>query len=222
MECADSPSGSRRRAGPRAPAGARKSRPHAPPLSPGARTPPRSWDPRAAAPRRRCRISISSTLSDVFPAITLWMPQELLPIMPPSVQWVCVAGSGPNVRLKLSAAPRSRSSTSPGWIRARRASGSSATIRLYVLRRVADHRDVAALAAEARSAAPRQERHAKGVARRDGGDDVVDVARQDDADRDLAVVGGVAGVERAVPGVEVNLAANGRTQQLGKPLRGAG
>ena len=31
------------------------------------------------------------------------MPQELLPIMPPSVQRLCVDGSGPNVELMRSA-----------------------------------------------------------------------------------------------------------------------
>ena len=35
------------------------------------------------------------TFSSVFPAMTEWVPQELLPIMPPRVLWLWVAGSGP-------------------------------------------------------------------------------------------------------------------------------
>ena len=31
-------------------------------------------------------------------AITEWIPQELFPIIPPKVQWLCVAGSGPKMR----------------------------------------------------------------------------------------------------------------------------
>ena len=38
------------------------------------------------------------TLSTVLPPITECTPQELLPIMPPSVLWVCVEGSGAKVR----------------------------------------------------------------------------------------------------------------------------
>ena len=37
-------------------------------------------------------------LSTVLPAITEWTPHALLPIIPPSVQWLCVDGSGANVR----------------------------------------------------------------------------------------------------------------------------
>src|SRR6185437_1859055 len=66
-------------------------------------------------------------LSAVTPAMIEWVPHELLPIMPPSVQRLCVAGSGPKVSPYSSAASRSRSSTSPGCTRAKRRSGSSST-----------------------------------------------------------------------------------------------
>src|SRR5919198_1191528 len=75
-------------------------------------------------------MSSASTLSAVTPARIECTPQELLPIMPPSVQRECVAGSGPNVRSCSSAASRSRSSTSPGCTRAKRRSWSSSTIAL--------------------------------------------------------------------------------------------
>ena len=43
-------------------------------------------------------VSTSSrrTLSTVFPYAWAEAPQELLPIMPPSEQWLCVDGFGPN------------------------------------------------------------------------------------------------------------------------------
>ena len=47
--------------------------------------------------RRRAGSRSSSTLSTVLPASSECVPQELLPIMPPSVQRLCVDGSGPNV-----------------------------------------------------------------------------------------------------------------------------
>ena len=39
--------------------------------------------------------SSSSMLSTVLPDMIECTPQELLPIMPPKVQWLWVAGSGP-------------------------------------------------------------------------------------------------------------------------------
>jgi hypothetical protein len=67
--------------------------------------------------------------STVLPAITECGPQELLPIMPPSVQREWVAGSGANVRPCASAASRRASHTAPGSTRAVRATGSTASTR---------------------------------------------------------------------------------------------
>jgi hypothetical protein len=61
--------------------------------------------------------------------MTEWTPQELLPIIPPSVQWLWVAGSGPKVRPCRQACRRSVSSTQPGCTRARRLPGSSSSTR---------------------------------------------------------------------------------------------
>ena len=66
-------------------------------------------------------------LSTVVPAITECGPQELLPIMPPSVQRECVAGSGAKVSPCASAASRSASHTTPGSTRAIRSRGSTAS-----------------------------------------------------------------------------------------------
>ncbi len=74
--------------------------------------------------------SSESTLSDVLPQRTECEPHALLPIIPPSVQRLCVDGSGPNVRPCGAAAARSRSSTRPGWTTALRRAGSSSTSAL--------------------------------------------------------------------------------------------
>ena len=92
-------------------------------------------------------------LSAVTPAMIECVPHELLPIIPPSVQRLCVAGSGPKVSSCSSAASRSRSSTSPGCTRANRRSGSSSTIALHVLGEVEQHGLVDRLARQAGAAA---------------------------------------------------------------------
>jgi hypothetical protein len=71
----------------------------------------------------------ASTLSTVVPPITECGPHELLPIMPPSVLWLWVAGSGAKVRPWRAAAARSSSSTTPGSTRAMRRTGSISRMR---------------------------------------------------------------------------------------------
>src|SRR3972149_5092366 len=51
-------------------------------------------------------------------------PQELLPIIPPSVARLLVAVSGPSRRPKRAAAALGASCTTPGWTRARRRAGA--------------------------------------------------------------------------------------------------
>jgi hypothetical protein len=68
--------------------------------------------------------------SSVLPDITECGPHELLPIMPPSVQRLCVAGSGAYVRACSSAASRSTSHTTPGSTSASRRTGSTSSTRL--------------------------------------------------------------------------------------------
>jgi hypothetical protein len=62
-------------------------------------------------------------------AITERTPHELLPIIPPSVQWSCVEGSGPNVRPCASASRRRSSRIVPGSTRASFLSGSISSTR---------------------------------------------------------------------------------------------
>ena len=152
-------------------------------------------------------------LSTVVPAITECGPQELLPIMPPSVQRECVAGSGAKVRPCASAALRSASHTTPGSTRASRARASidstwsryfeqsitTATLTAWPLSEVAPPR-----ASTGTSLAR---------AKAQGLDDVLDAARQHDADRHLTVVRGVGGVRGAHASVEAHFACYGETQR---------
>jgi hypothetical protein len=80
--------------------------------------------------------------------------------------------------------------------------------RGHVAGEVDDDSHVAALAGEAGAAATRKNGRAKLAAGGDGGDDVGGVARQDEADWDLAVVRGIGGVKRAGGIVEADLAAH--------------
>src|SRR5580704_16963574 len=78
----------------------------------------------------------------------------------------------------------------------------------HVLRKIKDNGDVAALTGERCAAAAAEQWGAEFTADRDGGENVMLVAGQNDADRHLAVVGAVGGVERAAAVVEADLAAN--------------
>ncbi|MDH6609171.1 hypothetical protein M2164_004806 [Streptomyces sp. SAI-208] len=80
--------------------------------------PSRSRSPRAVTTSSRC------TLSAVVPHATECDPQELFPIIPPSVHRPCVEGSGPNRSPCGAAASWSRSRTSPGCTTAVRLAGS--------------------------------------------------------------------------------------------------
>jgi hypothetical protein len=77
----------------------------------------------------------------------------------------------------------------------------------HVLREIEDHRHVAALAGEGSSASAGEERRVMVAAKGDGGEDVFFVARDDYADRDLAIVGAVGRVESAGAGVEADFSA---------------
>jgi hypothetical protein len=88
--------------------------------------------------------------------------------------------------------------------------------RVDVLRHVHDDGDVAALAREAGAPAARQDRCAMPAAHVDRRHHVVAALWYDDADGDLAVVGGVGRVERAAAGVEADFAADGAAKICGK------
>lgn len=86
----------------------------------------------------------------------------------------------------------------------------------HVLRKIEDDRDVAALSGERGSSAAAKKRRAKFTAERDGGEDVVSIARENDSDGNLAVVGSVSGVEGATLIVEADIATEVFTQGFGQ------
>ena len=89
----------------------------------------------------------------------------------------------------------------------------------HVLGEVEDDGDVAALAGERGAGSAGEDGGVEGAAGCDGGDDVGFVARDDDADGNVAVVGGVGGVEGFGGGVEADLAADAGAELL---LEGVG
>ncbi len=77
----------------------------------------------------------------------------------------------------------------------------------HVLREIEDDGHVAALAGQGSSASAGEERSVMVAAEGDGGEDVFFVARNDYADRNLAVVGAVGRVKGAGAGVEADFSA---------------
>jgi hypothetical protein len=77
---------------------------------------------------------------------------------------------------------------------------------IHVPREIEDDGDVAALSGERCAAAAAKKRSVELAAQGDGGDHVVIVAGKNDADRDLAVIGAVGGIEGAAGGVEADIA----------------
>jgi hypothetical protein len=89
----------------------------------------------------------------------------------------------------------------------------------HVLGEVENDRNVAALSGKRGASATTEERRAKLSAERDRGKYIVNLARKDDADGDLAVVGAVGRVKSTAAGIEPDLTANLRAQRLGKSGR---
>ncbi len=88
-----------------------------------------------------------------------------------------------------------------------RRAGSISRMFAHVLREIEDHGDVAALAGKRGAAAAAEDRSAILARQRDGGDDVIDIAGKNYADRNLTIVGAVGGVQGAAAGVETDFAA---------------
>src|ERR1041384_3712616 len=123
-------------------------------------------------------------------------PQEFEAIIPPSVQYSCVEGSGPKVSwCSFSALWRRWSRISPGSTRASLRSGSISSTRLRYLEKSIT---TATLVVWPARPVPPPREH--------GDDHIVHRSRDDDADRQLPVVRARRGVEAAVGGREANLA----------------
>ena len=79
---------------------------------------------------------------------------------------------------------------------------------VHVFREVEDDGGVAALAGERGAGAAREDGRVEVAADGDGGDDVGFIERNDDADGDVAVVGGIGGVEGLGGRIEADFAAD--------------
>jgi hypothetical protein len=86
----------------------------------------------------------------------------------------------------------------------------------HVLREIEHHGDVAALAGKRSSAAPAEDWCSELTCKCDSGDNVIDVAWENNSDRDLAVIGTVGSVESATAGVKADLSVNFALQGSGK------
>ena len=149
----------------------------------------------------------SFEFSSVLPAITECTPQELLPIMPPRVQRSWDGRIGPEGQMmffgSVAEMIEHHSGLDPGNAPRRIDLQDVA----HVLREIQDHGNVAALAGKRGAASAAEDGRAILARQRDCGDDVIDIARQNYADRNLAIVGAVGGVQGAAAGVETDLAA---------------
>jgi len=87
----------------------------------------------------------------------------------------------------------------------------------HVLREIQDDRDVAALSGERGSSTSAKKRGAEFATKTDCGENIVRVAREHYANRDLAIVGAVSRIESAALVVEAHVAAKVLSQGLGQP-----
>ncbi len=86
----------------------------------------------------------------------------------------------------------------------------------HVLREIEDDGDVAALSGERGASAAAEERSIEFATGRNGREHIIGVGGNDDANRNLPVVGAVCRVERTSAVVETNFPANLRTQTFGE------
>ena len=80
---------------------------------------------------------------------------------------------------------------------------------VHVLRKIEDDGDVAALSGEAGAGAARKNGSFEFPAGGDGGDDIVRIAGNYEADGNLAVIGAVCGIQGATAAIETHFAAHG-------------
>src|SRR3954451_18441602 len=167
-------------------------------------------------------------LSTTLPVRWAVAPQELLPIMPPSVQFMCVAGSGPNRSCRSASCLFNSSRTIPGSTMQRRASASTDTSEWQYLEK--SMTTAAFVPCPAREVPPAAGDHGQIVLTADGDrlDRGLDGPGDDHPKRHSAEVGGVGGVGGQRPGVEPDLSVDPGGEggaHIGKPSgrdRGAG
>src|SRR5216117_4156180 len=91
---------------------------------------------------------------------------------------------------------------------------------IHVFGVIDDDRDVAALPGETRASPARSDRRAELAAEREGFQNILLVARDDDAKRHLAVIRAVGCVESAVPVVETHFAFDFAVETVAEGLGG--
>ncbi len=89
----------------------------------------------------------------------------------------------------------------------------------HVLREIENDGDVAALSGERGAAAAAKERSTEVATNGDGRENIVGIARKNNADRNLAVVGAVGRVERAAAVVEADVPAHAGRRASASPGR---
>jgi hypothetical protein len=85
----------------------------------------------------------------------------------------------------------------------------------HVFGKIENDSDVAALSCERCASAAAEQWRAKLAAQSDGGENIVGIAGEYDADGDLAIIGTVSGVESASAAVEADFALDLRAESLG-------
>ena len=93
---------------------------------------------------------------------------------------------------------------------------------IHVFGVIDDDRDVAALPGETRASPARSDRRAELAAERERLQNILFVARDDDAKRHLAIIRAIGGVESAVPVVEAHLAFDFAVEAVAEGLGGGG
>ena len=155
-----------------------------------------------------------------MPASSECVPHELLPIIPPRLQRLCVDGSGPNVSWCRSASCSKRIQDHAGLDAGNALLDIHLENAIHVLREVEHDCDVAALTGQARAGAAGEYRRFERSADGDRGAHVVFVAWHDNTNGYLPVVRGVGGVQRPAAAIEAHFAAH-RAPELAVELGGA-
>ena len=124
------------------------------------------------------------------------------------MQCRCVAGSGPNVRPCRFGRVAQVVQHAAGLRGSQAAVGVDPDRPVDVFGEIHHDGDVAALASQARAAAAAEKRGAELPSRGDGFDHILEILRNDDADRNLPVIGAIGSVQGAASGIEADFTAN--------------
>ena len=160
--------------------------------------------------------------SAVVPQRTDRAPHALLPIMPPTVQRLCVEGSGPTRSPWAAAARLTSSRTAPGRTVAVSASGSRSRIPPRCREVSTTQPGPDGVAGDARACAAHRDRHPRLAGHGDDRRELLAAPRRDDGGRQHPVVRGIRRVQGAGAPVGVDGTADGRAEADEQPGHGVG